>query len=156
MAGGLISRYWDASCFIALLNDEKGAKDCERIIDDAKEGKTLLYVSPMAQVEVIRPRGSAHPIPEEDKEKVQDFFENEYVKWKLIDRTIAKVSQDLCWKHQLRPRDAIHVAVAIHLKCDLLESLDPDMLNCNGKIKGSSLVIREPKWVGQHEMFQKG
>ena len=151
MAGGFISRYWDTSCFIALLNGEEAAGDCERIIDDAKEGKTLLYVSPMAQVEVIRPRGSAHPIPEEAKKTVQDFFENEYVKWQIIDRTIAKISQDLCWRYRLHPRDAIHVAVAAHLKCDLLESLDPHMLNCNERIP--SLTIQEPKWVGQPEMF---
>ena len=156
MAGGLISRYWDSSCFIALLNDEEGAENCERIIDDVKEGKNLLYVSPMAQVEVIRPRGSDHPIPEAAKEKVQDFFENDYVKWQLIDRTIANVSQDLCWKYQLHPRDAIHIAVAIHLQCDLLESFDPHMLRCNGKIQGASLVIQKPKWVGQPEMFEKG
>ncbi len=153
MAGGLISRYWDASCFIGLLNGEEEAEDCEKILDDAKEGKTILCVSPMAQVEVVRPRGSTHPIPEEAKEKVQDFFENEYVKWQLIDRPIAKISQDLCWKHQLHPRDAIHVAVAVHLKCDLLESLDPHMLRWSEKIQDSSLKIQKPKWVGQPKMF---
>ena len=153
MAGGLISRYWDASCFLALLNDEEAADDCERILDDAKEGKTILCVSPMAQVEVIRPRGSARPIPEEAKERVQDFFENEYVKWQIIDRTIANISQNLCWEYNLHPRDAIHVAVATHLKCDLLESLDSDMLRCSGVIQGSSLVIQEPKWTGQPDMF---
>lgn len=154
-AGGLIRRYWDSSCFITLLNDEEGAEDCERILDDAKEGKTLLCVSPMTQVEVIRPRGSAHPLPKDAKEEIQAFFENDYVKWHIIDRTIASKSQDLCWEYQLHPRDAIHVAVALRLECDLLESFDPHMLRCHGKIKGSSMAIQKPKWVGQPDMFEK-
>lgn len=109
----------------------------------------------MTQVEVIRPRGSAHPILEAAKEEVQAFFENDYVKWHIIDRTIASKSQDLCWKYQLHPRDAIHVAVALKLECDLLESFDPHMLKCHGKIQGSSMAIKKPKWIGQPDMFEK-
>lgn len=43
---GVVKRYWDSFCFIALLNDDEGAEDCERILDDAKEGKTIIIVSP--------------------------------------------------------------------------------------------------------------
>ena len=38
-AGGIVRRYWDASCFLTLLNDDEGADDCEEILDEAKEKK---------------------------------------------------------------------------------------------------------------------
>jgi len=153
--GGLIRRYWDSSCFLAILNDEDNADDCEKILDEAKEGKTELIVSPLVQVEVIRPRGSPHPIPKEDEEKVRAFFENDYLKWRNIDRVIADLAQDLCWEYGLHPRDAIHLGVAIETECDLLETTDGRMLKADGQIKDVKLRIAKPKWVGQLDLYQK-
>ena len=131
---GIVSRYWDSGCFIGILNGESQAEACKKIIDDAKEGKTLLYVSPIVQLEVIRPRGSGSPIPKADKERVQELFENDYIKWRMIDRAISTLSQELCWDHDLHPRDALHLACTLDLKCDLLETFDPDLQKWDGKI----------------------
>ena len=153
--GSLIRRYWDSLCFIALLNDEEGAEDCEKILDDAREEKTQIIVSPLVQVEVIRPRGSSHPIPKADEEKVRAFFENDYIRWRIIDRKIADAARDLCWLYSgVHPRDAIHLAVAIDTKCDFLETSDARLLGLHGKIQNSSLRIVKPKWVGQPELFK--
>jgi predicted nucleic acid-binding protein len=57
-----------------LLNDDEGADDCEKILDEAKEEKTIIVVSPLVQVEVVRPRSSPRPIPKEDAEKVRAFL----------------------------------------------------------------------------------
>lgn len=152
---GLLRRYWDAFCFIAILNDDEGADDCEKILDDAREGKTEIVVSPLVQVEVVRPRGSPHPLPKEDEEKIRAFFENDYLKWRNIDRKIADLARDLCWNHRVHPRDAIHLAVAIDTHCDLLETMDERLLGLSGQIQGVSLKIAKPKWVGQPDLFEK-
>ena len=153
-AGGVVRRYWDASCFIALLNSEEGAEDCESILNEAKEAKTLIYVSPLVQTEVIRPRGSPKPIPVETRTQIQSFFENDYIKWRIIDRDIANSAQNLCWDYGLHPRDALHLAVALDLQCDLLETYDPDLLKLNGRIPNVSLGIQKPRWEGQPELFK--
>ncbi len=47
--GREIRRYWDASCFIALLNDAAEAPACERILDQARGCQTEICVSPIVQ-----------------------------------------------------------------------------------------------------------
>jgi predicted nucleic acid-binding protein len=153
--GGVIRRYWDSSCFLILLNDEQEAEDCEKILNEAKEGKTQLVISPLVQVEVVRPRGSSHPISAEDAEKVRAFFENDYLKWRNIDRVIADLARGLCWQYGVHPRDAIHMAVAIETECDLLETTDKKLLGSDGQIKDTKLKIQKPKWVGQLDLYSK-
>lgn len=153
--GGVIRRYWDSSCFLAILNNEDSADDCERILEDAKEGKTELIVSAVVQVEVIRPRSSPQPIPHEAREKIRAFFENEYIKWRNIDRIIADLARDLCWEYRIHPRDAIHLAVAIDTECDLFETTDNQLLKADGQIKDVKLKIMKPKWAGQLDLYPK-
>lgn len=43
--GGIVRRYWDASCFLTLLNNEEGVEDCENILNEAKEEKTRIYIA---------------------------------------------------------------------------------------------------------------
>ena len=154
MAGGKgIRRYWDAKCFIALLNDEAAAPTCERILEQAKEGQTEICVSPIVQVEVIRPKGSPLPLAKELRDKVLAFFENDYVRWRIIDRKIANDAQLLCWDHSLHPRDAIHLAVALDLERDLLETADRDLLRLDRTIPSTSLRICQPGALGQADLF---
>ena len=144
-----IRRFWDASCFLALLNDEAGAEDCEQILEQAKQSRTDVYVSPVVQVEVVRPKRSPSPVPREARNRIREFFENDYIKWRMIDRNIANESQRLCWDYNLHPRDALHLAVALDLRCDLLETFDRDLLKWDGRISSSSLSVRKPRWTGQ-------
>ncbi len=151
--GGVIRRYWDASCFLTVLNDEVGVEDCVNILEEAKQAKTHIYVSPLVQIEVIRPKGSPQPTPTEARSQIQAFFENDCIKWRIIDREIANEAQNLCWDYNLHPRDAAHLAVALNLQCDLLETYDPDLLKWNGKIQNSALGIEKPRWSGQAKLF---
>ncbi|MGE0684372.1 MAG: type II toxin-antitoxin system VapC family toxin [Candidatus Binatia bacterium] len=152
---GIIRRYWDASCFLALLNNDEEADDCEKILNDAKEEKTSIIVSPLVQVEVIRPKGSPSPLPKKHEETIRAFFENDYIKWRVLDRRIANLARDLCWQYGLHPRDALHLAAAIDTKCDLLETTDKGLLQRNGKIDETQLKIIKPRWIGQPGLFEK-
>ncbi len=151
----VLRRYWDAFCFIAILNNESEAGDCARIVEDAKEGRTEIIISPLVQVEVVRPRSAPVPLSPDVAEKVRGFFENDYIKWRTIDRAIGDRAQSLCWRHGLHPRDALHVAVAIDSQCDLLETADPRMLRLNEKHADITLKVQRPKWVGTPDLFEE-
>ena len=71
------------------------------------------------------------------------------MRFRIIDRLIAKRSQALCWNAGLHPRDALHVAVALEEGCDVLETRDRKLLRSNGL---GGLTIREPFWEIQTQM----
>lgn len=145
----VLRRYWDSTCFLALLNDEEDAARCEQILEEAKRLSTEIYVSPLVQVEVVRPRGVPRPLAATQRERIRAFFENEYVKWRIIDRKIANDAQRLCWEHATHPRDAIHLAAAIDLNCDCLETSDRGLLRLDRSITGPALTICRPGAYGQ-------
>ena len=103
----------------------------------------------MTMAETVRPKGASVPIPIEHQERIADLFENDYMRFRIIDRLIAKRSLDLCWNTGLHPRDALHLAVALEEGCDVLETRDGKLLRNNG-LEG--LTIREPFWEVQIEM----
>ena len=114
MASDRERRYWDSFCFIAVLNNEEPyASTCAQILDEAKKNRIELVISPMTMAETVRPRGRGGPIPIEQQERIADWFENDYMRFRVIDRLIAKRSLSLCWNAGLHPRDALHVAVAL-------------------------------------------
>lgn len=146
-------RYWDSSCFLALINDEENASTCEHILEAAKLGRTELCISPLVQVEVVRPKGSPTPLPATLREEVRSFFENDYIKWRMPDRKIANDAQTLCWEHPIHPRDAVHLATAMDLNCDYLETYDRGLLRLDGSIPGTKLRICRPAALGQGDLF---
>ena len=84
-------RYWDSFCFLALLNNEEPyASKCAQILEEAKKDIVELVISPLTMAETVRPKGAAAPIPVEQQERIADFFENDYMRFRVIDRLIAK------------------------------------------------------------------
>ena len=84
MAAGPDRRYWDSTCFIAILNDEEPwASTGQRILDRAKQGAIELIISPMTMAETVRPKGFSAPIPVEHQQTVLDFFENDFIRLRL-------------------------------------------------------------------------
>ena len=143
-------RYWDSFCFLALLNNEEPyASTCAQILEEAKKDSVELVISPLTMAETVRPKGAATPIPIEQQVRIADFFENDYIRFRVIDRLIANRSLALCWNVGLHPRDALHVAVALEEGCGIFETRDGKLLRNNG-IEG--LTIREPFWEAQTEI----
>lgn len=146
-------RYWDSNCFVAILNaDEAHSSNCVQILDEAARGNLEIVVSTITMVEVVRPRGTGSPVPREIEDKITAFFENDYIRMRLVDRLVAEKSRQLCWSENLHPRDAVHVATAILESCEVLESSDPHLLRLNGRIP--NLEIRVPTWTGQTDLFK--
>ena len=151
----IVRRYWDSTSFIAILNGEEDAGACERILGAARQGTTEVCVSPLVQVEVVRPKGAPTPLAEALRQKVGAFFENDYIKWRTIDRKISSDAQRLCWDHPIHPRDAIHLAVAIDLDCDLFETADDGLLNLDQRIPHASLRICRPGALDPPDLFSQ-
>lgn len=146
-------RYWDSYCFLAILNagspDETHSQACELILNDARDGAIEIITSALTIVEVIRPKGSPRPIPRDKEAKIRDFFENDYIHIRLVDREIADAARELCWTSGVHPRDAVHLATALTLGCECFETNDPRLLRLNGQVGNPPLLIREPTWTGQ-------
>ena len=149
----MVRRYWDSACFISILNGEAEAQTCERILDEAKHDATTIYVSPLVQTEVAKPKGAPSPLAETLREKIRMFFENDYLKWRTIDRKIANDAQKLCWDYAVHPRDAMHLACAMDLQCDLLETTDNGLVQLSGNILGTSLRICRPGALDPSDLF---
>lgn len=150
-----VRRYWDSTCFLAVLNDEGDAQTCERVLEEARQASTEICISPLVQVEVVRPKGSPIPLAEKLRDKVRGFFGNDYIKWRMIDRKISNDAQRLCWEYAVHPRDAIHLAVAMDLNCDLLETADDKLLNLDHQIQATSLRICRPGALDQPDLFSE-
>lgn len=147
-------RYWDACCFIAILNNEPDGPACEGILSDTRDGKLEIIVSPLTMLEVVRQKGDSLPIPIEKEQNIRDFFENDYVIMRNIDRLIAEKGRELCWSHKLKPRDALHLATAVVAECECLETVDPDLIRYDRQIGNPPIEIRKPRWTGQAELPQ--
>jgi len=143
--------YWDSSCFLAVLNNEQQADRCVSILNEAKNGTLLLVVSPLTMAETVRPRGADAPLPKEIRQQVLAFFENEYIQLINFDREMAYKSLDLCWEYGLHPRDALHLACALTIECDALETLDEGFIK---KLQACNLPIhvRAPIGSGQGDL----
>ena len=142
MASGQERRYWDSACFIAILNDEEPwSSTCQRILDKARQGALELVISPITMAETVRPKGSSAPIPKKHQQTVLDFFDNDFMHLRVIDRLVARRSLDLCWNLGLHPRDALHVAAALEERCNILETMDSKITRQNG-LEG--MKIRNP------------
>ena len=138
-----IRRYWDSKCFIALLNDEPAAATCERILEEAKERQTEICVSPIVQLEVIRPKGAPRPLAKGLRDKVRAFFENDYIRLRVVDRKIANDAQELCWdyalhstrRHPPRRRNRLEVRPAGDLGQAPSEIRQEDFLNVTENLR---------------------
>ena len=151
MAAGPDRRYWDSTCFIAILNDEEPwASTGQRILDRAKQGAIELIISPMTMAETVRPKGSSAPISVEHQQTVLDFFENDFIRLRVIDRLISRRSLDLCWNLGLHPRDALHVATALEERCHVFETMDSKIMKHSG-LEG--MKIQNPHLPQQEELI---
>ena len=142
--------YWDACCFISILNKDEHAERCLQVLEEAERGDVQLVVSSLTMGEVVRPKGSATPLPREKREQVLAFFEQDYIALVNLDREIVRLSLDLCWDHGFKSRDALHIAAAKAVRCDVFETHDVRLLKLGEGIEG--IVFRKPVGAGQSEM----
>jgi|TARA_B100000315_G_scaffold232700_1_gene245141 hypothetical protein len=124
------------------------AEKCDGVIQRAERGDVLLVTSALTIAEVLWMRGAPR-LPKDKSEIVQKFFKRSYIRVYNLDRKKAEAAQSLVWDYGIKPKDAIHVATAIHLKVDALETFDQDLIGNSGTVGNPLLLIREPEPVAQ-------
>ncbi len=139
--------YWDSVCFLAWLQNEAGRIDrCRDTLERADSGQIAIVTSALTVTEVLWTK--VGPRLTEDKARIlNNFFRRSYIKVVNLDRAIAQKAQKHVWNDGIKPKDSIHLATALHVSCDVLESFDSDLLSKNGRF--GSLVIQEPQCKAQ-------
>lgn len=136
--------YWDSDAFLGWLQEEAGKVElCQGTLERARGGDVVIVSSTLTLAEVLWMR-NAPRIPEDKAEKVRRFFRHSYIRLWTVTRAIAEDAQDLVWKQSIRPKDAIHVATAIAVKCSALETFDQALLDHSGSVGSPPLIIRKP------------
>ena len=141
-------RYWDSCNWISLIAEDEveRADICQRILEDADAGNTVVITSAFTLAEVIKKKGN--PIlPESDENTIVRFFEQPYVLIHDVTRRVAEQARHLSRRYGLSPADAIHLATALLGNADFFETWN---MNDFGRIPLGELAIniRRPEWVG--------
>lgn len=138
---------WEASPFIAVINDETGrGPTCFALLEAARKGEIELYTSTLTLIEVFKVPTSAS---EEAAEKtIQEFFRNRWIRKQTPDWFVAIEARRLQRQFpHLDGRDATHLATAVYVGADYLHTYDQDdLIRCNGQVP--NLVISKPQVFG--------
>jgi hypothetical protein len=86
--------------------------------------------------------------PKLKKDKAQTlrrFFRRSGIRVYNVTRAIAEQAQDVVWDFNVKPKDAVHVATALHLNVPIFETFDGDLIAKSGTIGTPGLISREPQ-----------
>jgi predicted nucleic acid-binding protein len=149
-------RYWDSCAFIGLLKAEVDKLEvCREIVHQAARGESRIVTSALTFIEVVH-LGNRLEITAEAEEKLTGFFEQEYLSVINVDRRVGELARRLLWRYEdLKYKDAIHVATAVHRQVPLLETYDPYMLQLDDQVQlpgRQKLAVRRPE-VEQRRLF---
>ncbi|PLX43347.1 MAG: PIN domain-containing protein [Hyphomicrobiales bacterium] len=141
--------YWDSDCFLGHFKDEDGkAEKCDGVIQRAERGEVIIVTSALTLAEVLWMRGQTK-IDKSKEDIVKRFFRRSYIRVYNVTRKISENAQDLVWDSSIKPKDAIHVATAIHLDVSALETFDQKLIGKSGTVGNPLLLIREPQEAEQ-------
>lgn len=141
--------YWDSDCFLGHFKAEAGKADkCDGVLQRAERGDVLIVTSALTLAEVLWMRGGPR-ITKDKAELVQKFFRRSYIRVYNVTRKLSEDAQILVWDNDIKPKDAIHVATALHLGVDALETFDANLIAKSGTVGTPLLKIREPQAASQ-------
>lgn len=137
--------YWDSDCLLGWFQNEIGkVEKCEGTLQKAEKAEVLIVTSALTIAEVLWMRG-APKLSKDKAEILQKFFRRSYIRIYNVSRKIAEAAQYIVWDNSIKPKDAIHVATAIHLQADALETFDQRLIKKSGTVGNPLLLIREPQ-----------
>lgn len=139
------SRYWDSDCFLTWLKGETKKKaTCQGVIERAEAGKILIVTSALTLAEVIKLKGK-ETIPKTDAEKITEFFKQEFISVRNVDRPIAELARAFMWKYRkLKHKDSIHIATAATYHITTLDTFDEALIKLSGKLGNPLIRIGVP------------
>jgi predicted nucleic acid-binding protein len=127
-----LRRCWDSVCCLGWLKNEPDkVPACQAVLDLVDAGKVEIVVSTLALAEVLWLRGHDR-IPRDSKDKVRNFFRRSSFLIASVDLPTAELAQELVWDHGVKPKDAVHVATALMLRCVSLDTFDEELWEPDG------------------------
>jgi len=134
--------YWDSNCFLAYLMQESGrAEKCRTTLELLEGNKIYIVTSCLTLTEVLWIRGS-EKIKLENRQKVIDAFEHPNILKYNLTQKISEQSRELVWDHNIKPKDSIHLATALNLNAEFLETFDNELLSRNKEFE--QITICQP------------
>ena len=114
----------------------------------ANYGRLVIVTSALTLAEVLYAK--PHPkLPKSKRADIEKFFKSPFITVQNVTRMIAEEARDIVWETSIRPKDAIHVATAIHTKANVLNTFDGLLLSQNTKLGDPPLRIEKPHEPGQ-------
>jgi predicted nucleic acid-binding protein len=145
-------RYWDSDCFIGWLAAEPDkVDDCRTVIRAAERGELVIVTSSLSIAEVVKLRHH-EAIPPADAEQVRKFFRQPYIIVRELDRFLGEEAQSMVWDHGVDPKDAVHVATALRVGVEQLDTFDEKLIGKSGAIGNPPLIIGRPLVTEQLEL----
>lgn len=150
--------YWDACCFIALIQQESARYPALRSIYTAAEkGEIVIVTSTLTIAEVCRVRcdeGAGKPrcvMPVDGDKYLSDFFDNDFFWLVELSPSLAVRARELYRAHPTVriPNDSVHLATALSENVDELHTYDGnDLIELTGqtlRADGEPLKICVPE-----------
>ena len=139
-------RYWDSATFLGWLSDEPDkVPHCRPVLEAAEAGTVVLVTSALTIVEVLWPKGH-QKISAQQARKVESFFRHSWIVVRELDRFIAEEARELVWNKNVKPKDAIHLATALHqdVTLDQFDTFDGGLIKLSGALGDPPLTIGPP------------
>jgi predicted nucleic acid-binding protein len=141
--------YWDSCAYISCIEQTEGREVLLDILKLAQDGKIVLVASTLVIAEVVKLNSSSESAKMQAA-KIRDFFENDYIKVRYLDRSTAEKAAEFSREFGIKPPDAVHIATAIAAKCECFHTYDGEkgcrtkLLAFDGKIGDPALSIKRP------------
>ena len=149
-------RYWDSNAFLEWLAEEPDKIDyCRPVIKAAEAGRVRILTSALTIPEVLWIKGRDR-IPADSAVRVGAFFRHEWILVRELDRFIAEDARALVWNHNVKPKDAIHVATALKrdVPIEQLDTFDGPLIRLSGKLGDPPLIIGKPSMESSLPLFE--
>jgi predicted nucleic acid-binding protein len=144
--------YLDSSVFLGWIKGEvvngidRGAIGAH-ILTMAGNGLYRIYTSAITLAEVHKLRSG--PVLAEDLgTRILAYFEHDFIEIVAVDRRIGEQAHRFCREFGLLPNDAIHLASALSIPCDVLLAWDGRFAKANP----AGIRIEEPQVIGQQTL----
>ena len=150
-------RYWDSNAFLGWLAEEPDKLEyCRSVIRAAEAGKVGILTSALTIAEVLWIRGQ-NRIPADSATKVEAFFKHQWIVVRELDRFIAEDARALVWNHNVKPKDAVHLATALKRDVSIrqFDTFDEPLIRLTGRLGEPPLTIGKPYMESPYPLFDQ-
>lgn len=154
--------YWDACAWLGFLNgDAEKIQGLTHVWKKAEQGELEIWTSAFCIAEVYRLKceDGWTGLAAENDAKINNLFDQDFVKIVQLDSEIAKLAKALLRTHAKlkKPSDGIHLATAVYWEVDQLHTYDgSDLLGLKVPLQsGGELTICKADMVDGPSLFNQ-